>query len=81
MQEIKVCQIEGECPVYKMRHRTVIDDLNTVLEKTEASVFACRSQNTLCNNELICKDTLIVRMKKSFRLETSVPWIGTSKGV
>ena len=36
MLEIKVCEIRGICPVYKVGDRIVIDDPKIVLDKTDA---------------------------------------------
>ena len=36
MLEIKVCEIRGKCPVYKVGDRMVIDDPEIVLDKTNA---------------------------------------------
>lgn len=36
MLEIKVCEIRGKCPVYKVGDRIVIDDPKIVLDKTNA---------------------------------------------
>ena len=36
MLEIKVCEVRGKCPVYKVGDRIVIDDPKIVLEKTDA---------------------------------------------
>ena len=36
MLEIEVCEIRGECPVYKVGDRIVIDDPKIVLERTDA---------------------------------------------
>ena len=36
MREIKVCEVRGNCPVYKVGDRIVIDDPKIVLEKTDA---------------------------------------------
>ena len=42
MLEIKVCEIRGKCPVYKVGDRIVIDDPKILLDKTDA----------LCNHAL-----------------------------
>lgn len=36
MLEIKVCEIRGKCPVYKVGDRMVIDDPKIVLDQTNA---------------------------------------------
>jgi len=36
MLEIKVCEIRGKCPVYKLGDSIVIDDPKILLEKTDA---------------------------------------------
>jgi len=36
MLEIKVCEIRGKCPVYKVGDRMVIDGANILLDKTDA---------------------------------------------
>jgi uncharacterized repeat protein (TIGR04076 family) len=36
MLEIKVCKITGECPVYKVGDKMVIDDPKILLNKTDA---------------------------------------------
>jgi len=36
MLEIRVCEIRGICPVYKVGDRIVIDDPKILLEKTDA---------------------------------------------
>ena len=36
MLEIKVCEIRGKCPVYKVGDRLVIDGPKIVLERTDA---------------------------------------------
>jgi len=36
MLEIKVCEIRGKCPVYRVGDRMVIDGANILLDKTDA---------------------------------------------
>ena len=36
MLEIKVCEIKGKCPVYKVGDKMVVDDLKILLDKTDA---------------------------------------------
>ena len=36
MLEIRVCEIRGKCPVYKVGDRMVIDGASIVLDKTDA---------------------------------------------
>jgi uncharacterized repeat protein (TIGR04076 family) len=36
MLEIRVCEIRGKCPVYKVGDRMVIDDPKILLDKTDA---------------------------------------------
>ena len=36
MLEIKVCEIKGKCPVYKVGDRIVVDDPVILLDKTDA---------------------------------------------
>jgi uncharacterized repeat protein (TIGR04076 family) len=36
MLEIKVCEIRGSCPVFKLGDRLTIDDPEIVLDKTDA---------------------------------------------
>lgn len=36
MLEIKVCEIKGICPVYKVGDRTIIDGPRILLDKTDA---------------------------------------------
>lgn len=36
MLEIKVCEIRGKCPVYKVGDKMVIDDPKILLDKTDA---------------------------------------------
>ncbi len=36
MLEIKVCEIRGKCPVYKVGDRMVIDGAKILLDKTDA---------------------------------------------
>jgi len=36
MLEIRVCEIKGKCPVYKVGDKPVIDDPKIVLNKTDA---------------------------------------------
>ncbi|MCK4331821.1 MAG: TIGR04076 family protein [Dehalococcoidia bacterium] len=36
MLEIRVCEIKGKCPVYKIGDKIVIDDPKILLDKTDA---------------------------------------------